>query len=63
VTTDYILDIDYDVDNGGWQRPTIRPNEPFEIDPANATLHYAIECFEGLKGYKTEDKRVILFRP
>ena len=41
----------------------IKPNEPFKLDPANATLHYSIECFEGTKAYKTPDKRVILFRP
>lgn len=58
-----MLDIDYDMLNGGWQYPVIKPNEPFKLDPANATLHYAIECFEGLKAYVTPDKRVILFRP
>ncbi len=26
-------------------------------------MHYSIECFEGLKGYVTHDKRVSLFRP
>ena len=24
------------------------------LDPANATLHYSIECFEGAKAYKKE---------
>jgi len=32
------------------------------LDPSNATLHYAIECFEGAKAYKTDDERVIMFR-
>jgi branched-chain amino acid aminotransferase len=32
------------------------------LDPANATLHYSIECFEGSKAYVTEDNRVSLFR-
>ena len=57
-----MLEIDYDHSNGGWQRPLIKPNEPFEIDPANATLHYAIECFEGAKAYRTVDDKVIMFR-
>lgn len=61
--TDYMFEADYDAENGGWQKPVIRPNEPFQIDPANATLHYSIECFEGLKGYVTHDKKVSLFRP
>lgn len=63
IATDYMLDIDYDVNNGGWQRPVIHANEPFELDPANATLHYSIECFEGLKAYITHDERLMLFRP
>lgn len=63
ISTDYILDIDYDVDNGGWQKPIIRPNEPFKLDPSNATLQYSIECFEGTKAYVTENQRVLLFRP
>lgn len=57
-----MLEIDYDYHNGGWQRPVIKPNLPFDIEPSNATIHYSIECFEGTKAYKTVDKRVILFR-
>ncbi len=63
LSTDYMIDIDYDVHNGGWKSPVIKANEPFELDPANATLHYSIECFEGLKAYITHDNRVMLFRP
>ena len=62
VTTDYMLDIDYDKNNGGWQRPKIVPNAPFHLDPSNATLHYAIECFEGAKAYRTVDDRITMFR-
>ena len=58
-----MLEIDYDSHNGGWRNPVIRGNEPFLLDPANATLHYSIECFEGLKAYITHDNRVMLFRP
>ena len=57
-----MLEIDYDLENGGWQSPKIVPNEPFTISPANATLHYSIECFEGAKAYKTVDDEVIMFR-
>lgn len=53
ITTDYMLEIDYDLNNGGWQDPVIRKNQPFMIDPSNATLHYSIECFEGGKAYRT----------
>lgn len=60
--TDYMLEIDYDYSNGGWQSPKIVPNKPFELHPANATLHYSMECFEGAKAYRTDDGRVIMFR-
>jgi hypothetical protein len=29
IQTDYMLEIDYDRENGGWQKPQIVPNRPF----------------------------------
>lgn len=58
-----MLDINYDKENGGWQAPIIKKNEPFMLDPANTTLQYSIECFEGMKAYITVDNKVTLFRP
>ena len=58
-----MLDINYDKENGGWQAPIIKKNEPFMLDPANTTLQYSIECFEGMKAYITVDNKVSLFRP
>ena len=29
----------------------------------NSTLHYALECFEGMKAYKDDKGRIRLFRP
>jgi len=40
----------------------IKANEDFMLDPSNATLHYSIECFEGLKAFKTAEGRVNMFR-
>lgn len=57
-----MLEVDFDLHNGGWQKPVIKPNEGFKLDPSNATLHYAIECFEGAKAYRTVDDKVITFR-
>lgn len=62
LTTDYMLEINFDRENGGWQRPMIVENKPFEIMPENATLNFSIECFEGAKAYKTVDKRIIMYR-
>jgi branched-chain amino acid aminotransferase len=63
ITTDYMLECNFDMANGGWQPPLIKSNEPFMLDPANATLQYSIECFEGMKAYITVDNKVTLFRP
>jgi branched-chain amino acid aminotransferase len=57
-----MLEINYDRENGGWQRPMIIPNAPFELMPENATLNYSIECFEGAKAFKTIDRRVMGYR-
>ena len=61
--TDHMLVCDYDRYNGGWQSPKIQPFQPLYLDPANATLHYSIECFEGAKAYKKEGEDVVnMFR-
>jgi len=44
------LEIDWTSEKG-WQAPKIGPVKNFSIDPRNSTIHYALECFEGLKGY------------
>ena len=33
------------------------------MSPAITSLHYAIQCFEGMKAYKTKDNDIRLFRP
>lgn len=52
--TDHMLVCDYDAELGGWQKPKIQPFDHLQLDPANATLHYSMECFEGAKAYKKE---------
>lgn len=41
----------------------IVPYHKLELDPSSMVFHYGQEMFEGLKAYKTEDGRVLLFRP
>lgn len=61
--TDHMLEIDWD-QNSGWGKPLISPYHNFQMDPANSTLHYALECFEGLKAYPSHDKKdIFMFRP
>ena len=59
---DYMFEMDYD-DQLGWHDAQIRPYGPLKLDPASLVLHYAQETFEGLKAYRTEDGRILLFRP
>ncbi|CAN6606140.1 branched-chain-amino-acid aminotransferase, mitochondrial [Trichomonascus vanleenenianus] len=47
----------------GWKAPQIVPYGPLSLDPSASVFHYAFECFEGMKAFKTEDGSVRLFRP
>lgn len=60
--TDYMFTMDYTTENG-WFNPQIVPYSPIAIDPAAVVFHYAQETFEGLKAYRTDDNRILLFRP
>lgn len=60
--TDHMFLMDYD-DGQGWHDPRIVPYGPLPIDPAAMVLHYGQEVFEGLKAYKAQDGRILLFRP
>lgn len=46
----------------GWEAPQLKPYGPFSIMPNCSVLHYATECFEGLKVYRGYDGRLRLFR-
>ena len=48
---------------GVWSNPEIKPLEPIPIHPFNSSLHYAVQCFEGMKAYKDRSGKIRLFRP
>jgi len=60
--SDHMLVCDYD-DAEGWKDPQIMPFGDFQLSPAISSLHYAIQCFEGMKAYRTSENDVRLFRP
>lgn len=63
LTTDHMLEIDWDQETG-WGNPIISPYHNFDMDPSNSTLHYALECFEGMKAMPSYDqKKIHMFRP
>ena len=47
----------------GWQKPRLSPYGPLSLMPIASVLHYATECFEGMKVYRGHDFRLRLFRP
>lgn len=62
IFTDHMFIMDYE--NGkGWHDARIIPYQPLSLDPSAMVFHYGQEMFEGLKAYKSEDGRILLFRP
>ncbi|MFI1394743.1 branched-chain amino acid aminotransferase [Streptomyces sp. NPDC020681] len=60
--TDHMVTIKW-TEGRGWHDAELTPYAPLSIDPANMTLHYAQEIFEGLKAYRRPDGSVATFRP
>jgi len=60
--SDHILQVDWDHERG-WGAPRIEPFGDLTLSPAAMALHYALQCFEGMKAYKDAQGRVRLFRP
>ncbi|KAK4940051.1 putative secondary metabolism biosynthetic enzyme [Elasticomyces elasticus] len=61
-TSDHMLTARW-TEKSGWEAPEIRPYGPLSIMPTASVLHYATECFEGMKAYRGDDGKVRLFRP
>lgn len=62
VATDHMVTCRWTVD-GGWDAPALKPFGDLTISPLASCLHYATQCFEGMKVYRGFDNRVRLFRP
>jgi len=60
--TDHMFIMDYDAKKG-WSDGRIVPYGPIALEPAAAVFHYGQELFEGMKAYRAQDGRVLLFRP
>lgn len=60
--SDHMLDIDWTHEKG-WSAPTIVPYGNISISPAAQCLHYALECFEGMKAYVDVNGDISMFRP
>jgi branched-chain amino acid aminotransferase len=62
VFSDHMFEMSFNHDKG-WHDGKIVPYGPIMLEPSTTVFHYAQEMFEGLKAYRYEDGRVVLFRP
>jgi branched-chain amino acid aminotransferase len=59
--TDHMFMADYK--DGSWSNLRIVPYGPMTVSPATPAIHYGQSIFEGLKTYKSEDGKALVFRP
>ena len=61
IKTDYRYVSNYK--DGAWDNGSLTTDETVTLHESACVLQYAQTCFEGLKAYRTEDGRVLCFRP
>ena len=49
--------------NGSWDEGALTDDANVVISECAGVLQYAQTCFEGLKAYRTEDGKIVVFRP
>ncbi|KAF9769223.1 hypothetical protein IL306_013384 [Fusarium sp. DS 682] len=62
IATDHMVLASWKVSTG-WAAPELKPYGPLSLMPTASVLHYATECFEGLKVYRGYDGKLRIFRP
>jgi len=62
IFTDHMFVMNYETGKG-WHDPRVIPYQPILLEPSAMVFHYGQEMFEGLKAYKADDGRILLFRP
>ncbi|EAQ85811.1 hypothetical protein CHGG_07064 [Chaetomium globosum CBS 148.51] len=62
ICTDHMITVSWNAATG-WAAPELKPYGPLSLMPTASVLHYATECFEGLKAYRGHDGGLRLFRP
>ena len=61
IFTDHMFIMNY-TEGQGWHDARIVPYGNLTLSPACMVFHYGQEMFEGLKAYRADDGRVLLFR-
>jgi len=62
IFTDHMFLMNYETGKG-WHDARVVPYQPFNLEPSAMVFHYGQEMFEGLKAYKSEEGKTLLFRP
>ncbi|KAK4162626.1 aminotransferase [Cladorrhinum sp. PSN259] len=62
ICTDHMITVSWSLFKG-WSNPELKPYGPLSLMPTASVLHYATECFEGLKAFRGFDGKLRLFRP
>ncbi len=62
IFTDHMFVMNYETGKG-WHDARIVPYQPLTLAPSDMVFHYGQEMFEGIKAYKADDGRTLLFRP
>ncbi|KAN0000959.1 hypothetical protein ACTFIZ_001388 [Dictyostelium cf. discoideum] len=60
--SDHMIEVQWTKEEG-WGAPKISGYHNLSIPPSASVLHYALECFEGMKAYKDSNGKIRLFRP
>ncbi|CAG8212304.1 unnamed protein product [Penicillium salamii] len=61
ICTDHMITASWTA-GAGWSAPELKPFGPLSLLPSASCLHYAYECFEGLKAYRGDDGKLRMFR-
>jgi branched-chain amino acid aminotransferase len=59
--SDHMLEADF-ID-GAWKNVEIKPYQPLLMEPSMAALHYGQAIFEGVKAYRLQNGKAVIFRP
>ena len=51
------------VEGRGWGESAVEPYGRLSLDPAASVFHYGQALFEGMKAFRQDDGRIVLFRP
>lgn len=59
--TDHMFVMDFNPQDG-WHNPRIEPYNEVSLYPSAMVLHYGQAIFEGIKAFKTEQGKIVVFR-